>query len=204
MPAATILYIEDDFQNRVLVRRILEAYGYAVVEAESGREGLKKAAEVVPDLILMDINLPEMDGYEATARLKKIETLDKVPIIAMTANVMKGDREKTLDAGCDGYIQKPIDVDRLPEQIEEFLILKTNENRWTPYRIISINRGLRTGRSLFASRGRGTFLKAGSHNLSPAISPRCSIFRVYQHPTPPRTGFLTLNPENRTPGSKRI
>ena len=126
MPAATILYIEDDFQNRVLVRRILEACGYAVVEAESGREGLKKAAEIIPDLVLMDINLPEMDGYEATARLKKIEALDKVPIIAMTANVMKGDREKTLDAGCDGYIQKPIDVDRLPEQIEEFLILKTN------------------------------------------------------------------------------
>jgi two-component system cell cycle response regulator DivK len=126
MPAATILYIEDDFRNRVLVRRILEAYGYAVVEAESGREGLKKAEEIIPDLILMDINLPEMDGYEATARLKKIEALDKVPIIAMTANVMKGDREKTLDAGCDGYIQKPIDVDRLPEQIEEFLGMTTN------------------------------------------------------------------------------
>jgi two-component system cell cycle response regulator DivK len=121
MPTAKILYIEDDFRNRLLVRRILEAYGYAVVEAENGALGMQLAQEIDPDLILMDINLPEMDGYEATARLKKMEQLADVPIIAMTANVMKGDREKTLAAGCDGYIQKPIDVDQLPTQIEGFL-----------------------------------------------------------------------------------
>jgi two-component system cell cycle response regulator DivK len=69
----------------------------------------------------MDINLPEIDGYEVTTRLKQIDALAGVPIIAMTANVMKGDREKTLDAGCDGYIQKPIDVDLLPEQINRYL-----------------------------------------------------------------------------------
>ena len=124
MPGATILYIEDDFQNRVLVRRILEAYGYSIVEAEDGTKGLQMAQELVPDLILMDINLPEMDGYEVTTRLKNIQALAHVPIIAMTANVMKGDREKTLAAGCDGYIQKPIDVDQLPDQIEHFLSSK--------------------------------------------------------------------------------
>jgi two-component system cell cycle response regulator DivK len=124
MPAARILYIEDDFQNRVLVRRVLEASGYAIVEAENGPMGLQLAQEIVPDLILMDINLPEMDGYEVTSRLKNLETLTHVPIIAMTANVMKGDREKTLAAGCDGYIQKPIDVDLLPEQIKQFLASK--------------------------------------------------------------------------------
>ena len=91
---------------------------------ETGTDGIRLAQEVDPDLILMDINLPEMDGYEATARLKKIDKLSGVPIIAMTANVMKGDREKTLEAGCDGYIQKPIDVDQLPEQIEKFLAAK--------------------------------------------------------------------------------
>lgn len=124
MAAATILYIEDDLQNRILVRRVLEASDFSVVEAENGIVGLKLAQEIVPDLILMDINLPEMDGYEVTLRLKAIESLEGVPIVAMTANVMKGDREKTLAAGCDGYIQKPIDVDLLPEQINHFLAQK--------------------------------------------------------------------------------
>ena len=72
-------------------------------------------------MILIDINLPELDGYEVTARLKQLPDLADVPIIAVTANVMKGDREKTLAAGCDGYIQKPIDIDLLPSQIESFL-----------------------------------------------------------------------------------
>jgi two-component system cell cycle response regulator DivK len=121
MPAPTVLYIEDDFQNRVLVRRVLEASGFSIVEAENGLTGLQLAQNLVPDLILMDINLPEIDGYEVTSRLKQIDALAHVPIIAMTANVMKGDREKTLDAGCDGYIQKPIDVDLLPEQINRYL-----------------------------------------------------------------------------------
>ena len=125
MDAPKILYVEDDFQNRVLVRRVLQAYGFTVVEAEDGREGLRVAEEMLPDLILMDINLPEMDGYEVTARIKQIDSLAHVPIIAMTANVMKGDREKTLATGCDGYIPKPIDVDLLPEQINKYLNLNS-------------------------------------------------------------------------------
>jgi two-component system cell cycle response regulator DivK len=126
MPTTKILYIEDDFQNRVLVRRVLEASGFSVIEAESGAVGIQLAQERTPDLILMDINLPGMDGYEVTARLKKLEALAHIPIVAMTANVMKGDREKTQDAGCDGYIPKPIDVDRLPEQINQFLSPKSD------------------------------------------------------------------------------
>jgi two-component system cell cycle response regulator DivK len=116
-----ILYIEDNPDNRVLVRRVLQAEGYDVVEANDGLTGLQVAAETQPDLILMDINLPEIDGYEVTARMKQLPGISHVPIIAVTANVMKGDREKTLAAGCDGYIQKPIDIDLLPEQIERFL-----------------------------------------------------------------------------------
>jgi two-component system, cell cycle response regulator DivK len=124
MPAPIVLYVEDDFQNRVLVRRVLEAAGFAIVEAANGIQGLQMAQEVIPDLILMDINLPEMDGFEVTSRLKEIEALAGVPVVAMTANVMKGDRERTLAAGCDGYIQKPIDVDVLPEQIRRFMALR--------------------------------------------------------------------------------
>jgi two-component system cell cycle response regulator DivK len=116
-----ILYIEDNPENRLLMRRVLMAEGYTVEEASDGNSGLQKASESPPDLILMDINLPEIDGYEVTARLKQLPNMAGVPIIAVTANVMKGDREKTLAAGCDGYIQKPIDIDLLPSQIESFL-----------------------------------------------------------------------------------
>jgi two-component system cell cycle response regulator DivK len=121
MAQSTVLYIEDNPENRLLVKRVLEAEGYKIVEADSGTDGLTKAETMRPDLILMDINLPEMDGYELTRRLKQMRHLNGVPVVAMTANVMKGDREKTLAAGCDGYIQKPIDVDQLPVQIAHFL-----------------------------------------------------------------------------------
>ena len=116
-----ILYIEDNPENRLLMRRVLTAEGYVFEEAFDGNSGLQTAVESPPDLILIDINLPELDGYEVTARLKQLPDLADVPIIAVTANVMKGDREKTLAAGCDGYIQKPIDIDLLPSQIESFL-----------------------------------------------------------------------------------
>lgn len=117
----TILYVEDNQDNRVLVRRVLEAEGYRVLEAADGPTGVELACAMHPALILMDINLPELDGFQATARLKMMPELRDVPIVALTANVMKGDREKTLEAGCSGYIQKPIDIDLLPEQIAGFL-----------------------------------------------------------------------------------
>ena len=121
MSNVRILYIEDDSSNRLLVRRILEAEGYSVTEATDGLAGLEMAARMQPDLILLDINLPEMDGYDLARRFRETPNLQRVPILALTANVMKGDRERTLEAGCDGYIQKPIDVDRLPEQVKEIL-----------------------------------------------------------------------------------
>ena len=119
--SAKILYIEDNPDNRMLVRRVLQAEGYTIIEANDGPSGIQTATEQIPDLILMDINLPDVDGYEITARIKQLPGLAKVPVIALTANVMRGDREKTLAAGCDGYIQKPIDIDQLPAQIEHFL-----------------------------------------------------------------------------------
>ncbi len=103
------------------MRRILEAEGYFVAEAVGGVDGLELAAQMKPDLVLLDINLPEIDGYDLARRFRETPGLEKVPILALTANVMKGDRERTLAAGCDGYIQKPIDVDRLPEQVMAML-----------------------------------------------------------------------------------
>jgi two-component system cell cycle response regulator DivK len=116
-----ILYIEDNRDNRILVRRVLEAEGYQVLEAADGPSGVEIAMAAGPALILMDINLPKVDGFQVTAQLKAMEELRDVPIIAVTANVMKGDREKTLEAGCSGYIQKPIDIDLLPAQLAAFL-----------------------------------------------------------------------------------
>lgn len=115
--AAHVLYIEDNAGNRALVKRILEAEGYSVSEAVDGPSGLKMAAEGAFDLILLDINLPEIDGYNLARRLRGMPNLRTVPILALTANVMPGDQGRALAAGCDGYIQKPIDVDRLPQQI---------------------------------------------------------------------------------------
>jgi len=117
-----ILYVEDNFENRILVMRVLNAEGYSVSFAENATEALAAIDEQDFNLILMDINLPDIDGYTLTAKLRKNPRVQHVPIIALTANVMKGDREKSLDAGCDGYIQKPLDVDALPAQINNFLV----------------------------------------------------------------------------------
>ncbi|MBE7467889.1 MAG: hybrid sensor histidine kinase/response regulator [Anaerolineae bacterium] len=117
----TILYVEDNAANRVLVRQVLEGVGYIVLEATDGLSGIKAAQETHPDLILMDINIPGMDGYEAATRIKSLPELSDIPIIALTAKVMAGDRERALAAGCNGYIAKPIDVDTLPQQVAEFL-----------------------------------------------------------------------------------
>ena len=119
-----ILHVEDNLENRLLVKRLLLSDGYKVVEAENGTECQKILLTLHPDLILMDINMPDMDGYALTTQLKSTSAFLNVPIVAITANVMKGDRERTVQAGCDGYIEKPIDVDRFLDQIAYFLALE--------------------------------------------------------------------------------
>lgn len=116
----TVFHVEDNVENRLLVRRLLQAYGYKVIEAETAEKALALLQNLQPDIILLDINMPDMDGYTLTSKIKAIPVLKKVPVVAITANVMKGDRERTIQAGCDGYIEKPIDVDRFIDQIEEF------------------------------------------------------------------------------------
>ncbi len=117
----TILYVEDNPENRMLIRRVLAMEGYVVQEAENASRALEIIKTSQPSLILMDINMPDTDGYALTAQIKSTPGFSAIPIIAVTANVMRGDREKSLEAGCDGYIQKPIDIDTLAQQIERFI-----------------------------------------------------------------------------------
>lgn len=119
--ALTVLYVEDNVDNRILVKRVLQAEGFLFLGAGDAMEGMLLAQEHRPDVILVDINMPEMDGLTMTSHLKTDPVFSTTPVIAITANVMRGDRERTLSAGCDGYIQKPIDVDQLPNQIVRFL-----------------------------------------------------------------------------------
>ncbi|KAF0208324.1 MAG: response regulator [Actinomycetota bacterium] len=119
--ATKILLVEDNPQNRYLVTFLLEKSGYVVVVAEDGEEAVAAVAEHVPDIILMDVQLPKLDGYEATRRIKADERFAGIPLIALTAHSMKGDRGKAMAAGCDDYITKPVDADQLISRIEELL-----------------------------------------------------------------------------------
>lgn len=120
MPVLTILNIEDNTENRILIRRVLTAEGHSVIEANSAREALEWLSGNSPDIILVDINMPEIDGYTLTGNIRSLQGFEITPIIAITANVLQGDREKSLLAGCNGYIQKPLDIDLLPIQILQF------------------------------------------------------------------------------------
>ncbi|MEL6150179.1 MAG: response regulator [Chloroflexota bacterium] len=117
----TVLYVEDNPQNMRLVRKFLKMAGYTLIEAETGGDGLDRAREEKPALILMDINLPDIDGIEATKILKREDGTAHIPIIALTANAMHGDKEKFLDAGCDGYLSKPVSKGDLLETIAGFI-----------------------------------------------------------------------------------
>ncbi|HMU91878.1 MAG TPA: response regulator [Anaerolineales bacterium] len=122
----TILYVEDNPDNRSLIRRVLESEDYSVIEAVNASQALENLEKGNIDLVLMDINMPDMDGYTLTAKIKSVQKFTKIPIVAVTANVMRGDREKSLEAGCDGYIQKPIDIDTLTQQIERYITRSSN------------------------------------------------------------------------------
>jgi signal transduction histidine kinase/DNA-binding response OmpR family regulator len=118
---ATVLHIEDNPDNRLLVRTLLAAQQYTVVEAEDGVNGIAEALRTRPDLVLLDIGLPRMDGYEVAAALRALPALRGTPIVALTAFATSGDRERVLATGCDGYLSKPIDPDTFAGRIEEFL-----------------------------------------------------------------------------------
>jgi two-component system cell cycle response regulator DivK len=116
-----VLLIEDHEQNRYLATFLLEKHGYAVKCASDGRAGIELARAIKPALILLDIQLPLMDGYAVARELRSFPELQDVPIIAVTSYAMVGDREKSLAAGCNGYIEKPINPDTFVAEIERFL-----------------------------------------------------------------------------------
>jgi len=118
-----VLYIEDNPDNMTLVQRALETRGYKLLKAKNGLDGVKTAETEDVDLILLDINLPDIDGYEVAQRLRSSQkiALKTVPIIAVTANALKGDAEKALNAGCDVYMSKPINIRELWARVEAFV-----------------------------------------------------------------------------------
>jgi two-component system cell cycle response regulator DivK len=116
-----ILVVEDTEDNRQIIRDLLTSVGYALIEAADGAEGVALAQSEHPDLILMDMQLPVIDGYEATRRIRAIPELAKVPIIAVTSYALSGDEAKTRQAGCDGYVAKPFSPRQLLAKIREFL-----------------------------------------------------------------------------------
>jgi CheY-like chemotaxis protein len=119
-----ILLVEDNEMNRDMLSRRLGRKGYDVVIAMDGEEGVKMAQEELPDLILMDMSLPVVDGWEATRRIKAMPELRRIPIIGLSAHAMAGDREKAMAAGCDDYDTKPVDFPRLQDKIEDALKFK--------------------------------------------------------------------------------
>ena len=120
MAGESILVVEDNEKNMKLVRDILQATGYHPLEATSGEEALALAAETAPALVLMDIQLPDIDGSEALRRLRSDERTTGIPVVALTAQAMQGDREGFLAAGFDGYLSKPIDVDELIATVRRY------------------------------------------------------------------------------------
>jgi CheY-like chemotaxis protein len=120
-----ILLVEDNELNRDMLSRRLERKGYSVVMAVDGQQGVDLAASEMPDLILMDMSLPVLDGWEATRRIKADERTQKIPLIALTAHAMEGDEQKAKEAGCDDYDTKPVELPRLLGKIEQRLARPT-------------------------------------------------------------------------------
>ncbi len=119
--AKVILIVEDEPKNQKLVRDLLQASGNSTIEATDGKQGVELAKAKKPDLILMDVQMPVMDGLEATRILKADATISNIPVLALTSYAMKGDKEKILEAGCDGYLAKPFEIQELLKTVAEYL-----------------------------------------------------------------------------------
>jgi CheY-like chemotaxis protein len=117
----TVLLVEDNEDNLVVYRTILEHVGYTVIEARDGEEGISRAQSELPDIILMDISIPKLDGWEATERLKGDGNTSEIPIIALTAHALEEDRMKAMRVGCDGYLAKPVEPRRVVQEVEKLI-----------------------------------------------------------------------------------
>ncbi len=119
--AKVILIVEDEPRNLILLRDLLQVSGYSTIEATNGKQGVELAKSKKPDLILMDIQMPVMDGLEATRILKADTTTGNIPVLALTSYAMKGDKEKVLQAGCNGYLSKPFNIQELLKEVAKYL-----------------------------------------------------------------------------------
>jgi CheY-like chemotaxis protein len=124
---AKVLVIEDNEQNLYLITFLLNYHGYDVIQARDGLTAIQVAMETKPDLILLDIQLPEMDGYTVASRFRSESAFADVPIIAVTSYAMVGDRERSIEAGCTGYIEKPIDPDTFIPELEKYLSISRKD-----------------------------------------------------------------------------
>ncbi len=131
MEKASVLIVEDNIDNYELVRFLLERAGLDTIWARSGREGIDMAKANLPDLIIMDLSLPEMDGWTATERIKSDTQTKNIPVVALTAHTLPGDRKRALEVGCDGYLSKPINILAFNEMIEEKLSNRRNRQKPT-------------------------------------------------------------------------
>lgn len=184
-----ILHIEDDAGSRLLVRKILAAAGHEVIDATGGLEGIRLAQTSQPDLVLVDLNIPDLDGYEVTLRLRGSTGLRAVPIVAITA---EGDRETSLAVGCDGFLEKPIDARHFPKQIERFLDghkerpvqpedaqLRVASQRIVERLETKIDALLRANAQLEEmARVRREFLRNLSHELSTPMTPATGYLKL--------------------------
>ena len=189
-PPPRILYIEDNPESRALVRNVLEARGFDVLEASDGIAGIDLAISAHPDLILCDIEMPGIDGYETATRLRSYRGLDGCPIVVLTSH---GDRGLSLSIGCDGYIEKPIDVDRFPGQLHEFLKGKREKVRGPEER-----RYLREYSQSLVERLEATVreLTAANSRLRAAARSKTEFMQNLSHelatPLTPITGYLKI------------
>lgn len=124
-----VLMIEDNAQNRYLVRFLLEARGHSVAEAVDGPSGIAAAQAQCPELILLDIQMPKMDGYAVAHALRQMPDFDSVPIVAVTSFALSGDRTRALAAGCDGYIEKPINPDTFAAEVEAIATVRSLQEK---------------------------------------------------------------------------
>ncbi len=129
---AVILVVEDNVDNRILIKDVLDSLDYNVIEAVDGIEGVAQALQHKPSLILMDLSLPRKDGWEATKEIKAHPETTAIPIIALTAHAMVGDRERALEAGCDDYLSKPINLLELNKKIQQYVNTSTADEQLPP------------------------------------------------------------------------
>ncbi|HUH12464.1 MAG TPA: response regulator [Longimicrobiales bacterium] len=116
-----VLLVEDNEDNLVVYRTILDHVGYHVIEARDGEEGVNRAREELPDMVLIDVSIPKMDGWEVTRRLKAGDDTRHIPVVALTAHALEEDRQRAVDAGCDGYLAKPVEPRRVVEEVQKFV-----------------------------------------------------------------------------------